>query len=74
MPAKQVSRNITTIWIQPDSCARLESVVADIVAQAGVDSAADEAARTVQAVAMVVVPTRSGAQDVVATVPTWKLA
>jgi len=63
-----------TIWMQQGFCARLASVVADIAAREGVDSAAVVVARTVQVVAMDAAPIKSGGQGVVALVPTWKLA
>lgn len=62
------------IWTLQAFCARQASVVADIAAQEGVDSAAAVAARTVQVVATDAAPIKSGGQDAVALVPTWKLA
>lgn len=60
------------IWMRLVFCARLASVVAGTAAQEGADSAVAVVARIVQVVATDAAPTKSGGQDAVALVLTWK--
>lgn len=62
------------IRTRQEFCASRVSVVAGTAAREVVDHAVVGDARTVQAVATDVAPTRSGAQDAAALVPTWQAA